>query len=136
MQTESKIKYAYWRTDKPKEPGFSHELISIDSNKILDHTDIDTLESLPYPGIDTIQKALKRNFEKFPNNPFLGSIISDEYIWKTNAEVFKLCELIGQGIMTLGLAPQVEAEDKMWRFIGIQSKNREEWNITNWANMN
>ena len=38
--------------------------------------------------------------------------------------------------MTLGLAPQVEAEDKMWRFIGIQSKNREEWNITNWANMN
>ncbi len=24
----------------------------------------------------------------------------------------------------------------MWRFIGIQSKNREEWNITNWANMN
>jgi len=54
MQAESKIKYAYWRTDKPKEPGFSHELISFDTNKILDHTDIDTLESLPYPGIDTI----------------------------------------------------------------------------------
>ena len=36
MQTESKIKYAYWRTDKAKEPGFSHELISMDTNKILD----------------------------------------------------------------------------------------------------
>ena len=54
MQAESKIKYAYWRTDKLKEPGFSHELISYDTNKILDQTDIDTLESLPYPGIDTI----------------------------------------------------------------------------------
>ena len=54
MQAESKIKYAYWRTDKAKEPGFSHELVSVDTNKILDQTDIDTLESLPYPGIDTI----------------------------------------------------------------------------------
>lgn len=77
MQAESKIKYAYWRTDKEKEPGFSHELISRDTDKILDHTDIDTLESLPYPGIDTIQKALKRNFEKFPTKPFLGTLIAD-----------------------------------------------------------
>ena len=95
MQAESKIKYAYWRTDKAKEPGFSHELISVSTNKILDHTDIDTLESLPYPGIDTIQKALKRNFEKYPNKPFLGSLDCDNYVWKTHAEVFKLCELIG-----------------------------------------
>ena len=32
----SKFQYATWRTDKPKVPGFSHELISSDSAKILD----------------------------------------------------------------------------------------------------
>ena len=57
-------------------------------------------------------------------------------MWKTHAQVYEQCELLGYGIMNLGLAPQVDAEDKLWRFVGIQSKNREEWNITNWANMN
>jgi len=28
--------YAYWRVDKPKEEGFSHELISHCSERILD----------------------------------------------------------------------------------------------------
>jgi hypothetical protein len=27
----SKFEYGYWRTDKEKEPGFSHELISSDT---------------------------------------------------------------------------------------------------------
>ena len=56
-------------------------------------------------------------------------------MWKTHAQVYEQCELLGYGIMHLGLAPQVDAEDKLWRFVGIQSKNREEWYITNWANM-
>jgi hypothetical protein len=37
--------------------------------------------------------------------------------------------------MAFDLAPEIEAEGKKWRFLGIQSKNREEWNLTNWANM-
>lgn len=37
--------------------------------------------------------------------------------------------------MVLNLAPEVEAEGTMWRFMGIQSKNRAEWVITNLANM-
>lgn len=37
--------------------------------------------------------------------------------------------------MAFDLAPEVEAEGRKWRFLGIQSKNREEWNLTNWANM-
>jgi len=38
-------------------------------------------------------------------------------------------------MMALNLAPEIEAEDTKWRFVGIQSKNRAEWNITNLANM-
>ena len=37
------------------------------------------------------------------------------------------------GIDHLGLMPVVEAEGDSWRFMGIYSKNREEWSITDLA---
>lgn len=42
----SKFDYGYFRTDKPAEPGFSHELISSDTKLLMEHsnTDLDTLE--------------------------------------------------------------------------------------------
>jgi len=49
--------------------------------------------------------------------------------------VKKKAEALSKGIMALDLAPEVEAEDNKWRFIGIQSKNRAEWVTTNLANM-
>jgi long-chain acyl-CoA synthetase len=39
------------------------------------------------------------------------------------------------GAMKLDLMPEIEAEGKNWRFIGIQSKNRKEWNLIHLANM-
>jgi len=30
---------------------------------------------------------------------------------------------------------EVEAEGKIWKFIGIQAKNRKEWNLIHLANM-
>ena len=42
--------YAYWRTDKPKVAGFSHELISNDfKNHTSKYTSIDELDSWPFP---------------------------------------------------------------------------------------
>ena len=40
------MKYGYWRTDKPKEEGFSHEFISSDTARLINETDatIDTLD--------------------------------------------------------------------------------------------
>jgi long-chain acyl-CoA synthetase len=43
--------------------------------------------------------------------------------------------LFAKGAMKLGLCPEVDADGKMWRFMGIQSKNRKEWTITHIANM-
>ena len=68
QQPPSKFQYAYWRDDKPKEEGFSHELISTDTAKILDRTTLDSLEALPYEGVDTILKGFKRNVERIPNH--------------------------------------------------------------------
>lgn len=44
-----------------------------------------------------------------------------------------MAEHLSIGIQDAGLTPVVEDEGKEWRFIGIQSKNRAEWNITNMA---
>ena len=70
-----------------------------------------------------------------PDKPFIGSRVGDKYVWKTHLEVAEIRKALSVGIMAFDLAPEIEAEGKKWRFLGIQSKNREEWNLTNWANM-
>ena len=52
--------------------------------------------------------------------------------WK---EVGEHAENIGIGLRELDLIPPVYAEKQDWRFIGIQSKNRKEWNLLHLANM-
>ena len=134
-KAQSGFSYAYWRTDKPKEEGFSHELISTDSAKILDKTDLDTLEALPYEGIDTVLKGFKRNAERIPNNDMLGTRVGDTYEWQTWGEVNDKALHISYGMVHFDLIPDIEAEDTTYRFVGIQSKNRAEWEIAHLANM-
>ena len=52
------------------------------------------------------------------------------YEWKTFAEVGACAENLAKGLMTLNLCPEIEGEDKMWRFCGIWAKNRWEWTTT------
>jgi hypothetical protein len=133
--SDSKFKYGYWRTDKAKEPGFSHELISSDSALIKDQTDLDTLVAWPYPGIDTLFKACQRNYEKIPNNEWLGTRVGDKYEWMTWRDSIDTARNISYAIMKLGLCPEIEGEGEMWRFMGIQAKNRAEWVLTHVAGM-
>ena len=51
------------------------------------------------------------------------------------ADVVDLAAHFSHGMIALNLVPEIEAEGKQWRFMGIQSKNRKEWVITNIANM-
>jgi hypothetical protein len=73
----SKTEYAYWRTDKPKEAGFSHELISNDfKNCTSTYTSVDDLDSWPFPEEETIKTlydGLQRNLKKIPNHPLFGT---------------------------------------------------------------
>jgi hypothetical protein len=52
--------YGKFRTDLPKEEGFSRELISSDIYKYKDSTNVDELNVWPYPEIDTFTKAIVR----------------------------------------------------------------------------
>ena len=65
---KSKFTYATWREDKPKEPGYSHELISEGSARFCKdkETDLDTLEGYLIPGCDTLVKALEHQVSEIP----------------------------------------------------------------------
>ena len=135
MQGNHKFNYGYWRTDKPNEEGFSHELISSDTEKILNQTDLDTLEALPFPGVDTLLKAFRRNVERIPNHDMMGTQVDGVYKWTSWAQAEERSKHISYGMRALDLAPDISAEDQVYRFIGIQSKNREDWVITHLANI-
>ena len=129
------IKYGYWRTDKPKMEGYSHELIGAETEQILNQTDLDTLDAVPYPGVDTMYKAFHRTVQLFPDGEAFGTRVENEYKWMTWKEAAEKAENLSYGIKAMNLAPEFEAEGKMHRMIGIQSKNRVEWVLTNIAGM-
>ena len=138
----SKYTYGIWRTDKPKEDGFSHELISPDSYQktFIEQTNLDELFVPPFPGVDTITKALQRNAERIPNNDWLGTRNGNKYEWMTFRDAYETSKAISFGFLELGLCPENKFDDgsdftgRTWRMIGIQSKNRREWVLTNLAN--
>jgi len=37
--------------------------------------------------------------------------------------------------VALGLTPEIEGDGQMWKFMGIYSKNREEWVLTDFSNI-
>lgn len=52
----------------------------------------------------------------------------------TVSEVYKKSKNFGAGLMALNLIPEVEGEGRKWRFLGMQSKNRREWNLAHMGN--
>ena len=71
------------------------------------------------------------------DTPFLGTRpligtnekgpVFGDYQWETYRSVNEDVENLANGMMALKLAPELEGEDKKWRFVGIWSKNRSEW---------
>ena len=53
----------------------------------------------------------------------------------TVTEVVDTARLLAAGMMHLNLVPETEAEGRTYRFLGMQSKNRKEWNLLHLANM-
>ena len=56
-------------------------------------------------------------------------------MWKTWDQVDKIARNLAQGIRVLNLMPEIENEEGIWKFMGIYSKNREEWIITELASV-
>ena len=60
QQTSVTYTYGYFREEKPREQGFSHELISADYEYIKDQSTLDCMDAIAYPGIDTLYKGMQR----------------------------------------------------------------------------
>lgn len=138
MEKEPKYKYAYWREDKEKEPGFSHELISYESHAYMEETgtDLDTLYGVK-DGLDTLKACFQDQVKKIPDHKWVGTRVDNVYEWMTFKEVSDIVEDLSYGIINLGLVPEITHDDsnKVWKFCGIQSKNRKEWLLVHLANM-
>ena len=142
------VQYAVMRDDKAPLPGFSREII----NNTIDKK---YWENLDYPLREDIAKCstflefFERNCEKNPDHDFLGTreklktiekdgkpfVEYGEYKWRSRGDVRKDAKLIAQGVEAMGLAKETEGDGRKWRFIGIWSKNREEWLVTHISNM-
>ena len=96
--------------------------------------------------ITTVMEAFKRQVETRGDADFLGvrqrtgtnedgKPIMGDYQWETYQDVDTEVSNLGSGIMNLQMCPEVEAEQRMWRFVGIWALNRPEWLKTQLACM-
>ena len=118
--------YASFRQDKEADPGFSKELISSDFDQFKNLTNMDELNTWPFPGIDTLTKALHKLNDERPNHQMFGTKVNKPggkegekmYEWMTVKEVVETSKYLAAGLAHKGLIPDVEAEDRKWRFLG------------------
>jgi fructose-bisphosphate aldolase class 1 len=71
---------------------------------------MDKLECLPYPGIDTLLKAFKRQCNRIPDHEWLGTRTNDHYTWISFKQVQEYATKFAAGCMKLGLVPEIEGE--------------------------
>ena len=64
-----------------------------------------------------------------------GSPVYGKYNWMTTAQVDEECQNFAKGLLTMGLCPQVQGENRNWNFLGIWAKNRWEWTASLLATM-
>ena len=99
--------YAKWREDKPAEPGYSRELVSVD----LDPKYYDDIDSQPtcIPSCLTYLDHFERHIKERGNARFLGQRPKLEdntfgpYEWKTFKEVEQIAQNVARGIKILKL---------------------------------
>lgn len=87
----------------------------------------------------TIWEAFRHTVGRLPDSPFVGSRDPSQegapYVWKSFRESEAIIEDLAAGIAHLGLMPEVEGEGQLWKFMGIYSRNREEWAFTDLATL-
>jgi long-chain acyl-CoA synthetase len=125
------VEYAEWTGEE--QPG---------ETRILRHPVIVGKELLtePIQGINTIWTAFENSVKNHPNRNCLGTrkyISKDkfgDYEWKTYNQIYEEARAFCAGLIALDLIPVVSTSfNGDFRFLGIYSKNREEWLVADLA---
>lgn len=94
-------------------------------------------KTIPYDGVDNLWSIFTHQVKRQPDANFLGSRDPTQdgapYVWKTWAKVNEIVDDLAAGYQKLNLLPEIEGDGKMWRFMGIYAKNREEWVFSDYA---
>ena len=89
----------------------------------------------------TLLDHLERQIRTRGDEPFLGTRVKvnekefGAFEWKSYRQVEVLAKKVARGIKKLGLSVETEGDGRKWNFVGIWSRNREEWLTTHIANM-
>ena len=114
-----------------QEEGFSQHLVSY-VNK-----DPHTLAGPIAEDKPTIIHAFKKTVERLPDANFLGhrddKKVGRPYKWMTWKEADEYVTDLARGYKALDMMPDIEGEGRTWNFMGIFSKNRPEWVLTDLA---
>ena len=87
--------------------------------------------------LNTLIDAFENNLKNTPEKKFIGTRAHIEgekfdnfYNWKTYKETNELIHQFIFAIEKLNFCPEIEYENTKYKFLGIYSKNREEWVIS------
>lgn len=93
----------------------------------------DGLLTTPSGEMSTLFDLVQKSFSLHARNPMLGTKTQYGYVWKTYQDVKDLATSFGSGLEALELCPEVDADGSVYKFLGLYSKNREEWTIADLA---
>jgi len=114
----------------------------IGESRVLRSNFIDEKEEIPYipyPGCTSMIHAFEKTVNKYTDKNFLGTRTPLEggkfgpYQWKSFSQVRELAQSFSKGLNELKLCPEIEGDGLNLQFLGIYSKNREEWLISDLA---
>ncbi|MCQ2820170.1 MAG: AMP-binding protein [archaeon] len=105
-------------------------------------TGVNKLWDEPIPGVDTMYKVFLNSVKLYPNKKMFGmrecinkaKDLYGEYYYKTYKEVQQEVIKFAKGVSLLNLCPEIKTkENGILKFLGIYSRNREEWLISDIA---
>lgn len=94
---------------------------------------LNSLLTGPGDNVHTIFDSISAGFNKYPENKHLGTYIDGQYVWKTYREISDLAKNFGSGLAALNLCPAEKHDKYKLAFLGLYSKNREEWCIADFS---
>jgi long-chain acyl-CoA synthetase len=98
-----------------------------------------------FRGFTCLKDILEANVKSSPTKRFLGTrtkIVGDngavtygEYQWKNYQEIYDSARAVAAYLMKHDLCPKITNDEGEFRFVGLYSKNKEEWVVTDFASM-
>lgn len=88
-----------------------------------------------FRGMTNLKEIFEENVKKNPKKSLLGTRNNGEYKWKTFQEIYESSKSLANFLYANDLCPEIQSDEGNFHFIGIFSKNREEWAISDWACM-